>query len=291
MLLKNPLEQFDIIMWISIYKLFSWSTFTWYLLINLVIVCFVIAIHLPVSFNFLRESQYINRKFLWFIYEFKPDLSPHIVYALPIKSTLVFFFNSLWNLVKRTLKDNVSLKKNSFLFIFYFLFLIILISNLVGMIPFSTTITSHFIFTLFYSLSFFIGINIIGILYQKEKYFGLFLPDGVPTPVIPLLILIEYISYFSRILSLSVRLFANMMSGHILMKILIGFVWSMLSLGPYFLTNSCWIPLTTPFSILSFLPFIIVFCIIGLEFVIAFLQAYVFLTLLSIYLNDVINLH
>lgn len=108
MLLKNPLEQFDIIMWISIYKLFSWSTFTWYLLINLVIVCFVIAIHLPVSFNFLRESQYINRKFLWFIYEFKPDLSPHIVYALPIKSTLVFFFNSLWNLVKRTLKDNVS---------------------------------------------------------------------------------------------------------------------------------------------------------------------------------------
>lgn len=127
-------------------------------------------------------------------------------------------------MVKRTLKDNVSLKKNSFLFIFYFLFLIILISNLVGMIPFSTTITSHFIFTLFYSLSFFIGINIIGILYQKEKYFGLFLPDGVPTPVIPLLILIEYISYFSRILSLSVRLFANMMSGHILMKILIGFV-------------------------------------------------------------------
>lgn len=111
-----------------------------------------------------------------------------------------------------------------FIFIFYFLFLLILVSNLLGMVPYSITVTSHFIFTFYYALSFFIGINLIGILYHKEKYFVLFLPDGVPITIIPFLILIEYISYFSRVLSLSIRLFANMMSGHILMKILIGFV-------------------------------------------------------------------
>jgi len=146
-------------------------------------------------------------------------------FGLKSKTRFIYFFNFLLDLVKRILKDNLSIQnKNSFFFVFFYLFLIIFVSNLVGMLPYSFTITSHFIFTFFLALSFFIAINIIGIKYHKEKYFVLFLPDGVPVPIIPILILIEYISYFSRVLSLSIRLFANMTSGHILMKILIGFV-------------------------------------------------------------------
>jgi len=93
-----------------------------------------------------------------------------------------------------------------------------------GMIPGVVTVTSHLIFTMYLSLSFFICNNLIGIYYHKEKYFVLFLPDGVPKIIIPFLILIEYVSYFSRIFSLAIRLFANMMAGHILLKILIGFI-------------------------------------------------------------------
>jgi F-type H+-transporting ATPase subunit a len=92
------------------------------------------------------------------------------------------------------------------------------------MIPYSMTITSHFILTVYFSLAFFIGNNLIAFCFHKEKYFILFLPEGVPVALIPLIIIIEYVSYFSKIFSLAIRLFANMMSGHILLKILIGFV-------------------------------------------------------------------
>jgi ATP synthase subunit 6 len=94
---------------------------------------------------------------------------------------------------------------------------------LLGLVPYSITVTSHLIITLFFSLSFFIGSNIISAIYHQEKFFELFLPDGIPVVIIPALILIEYISYFSKIFSLAIRLFANIMSGHILLKILIGF--------------------------------------------------------------------
>ena len=242
--LLNPLEQFDVIIISNLYKNFALTNFGIMMVFNFILVLFL-------------------------FYSFKS------VFNL---NSIEFSVKLLFNFIKDVLKDNMSIKKYSFIFLFYFVFLFILVSNLIGMTPYSITITSHLIFTLFYSLSFFIGTNIIGILYHKEKYFVLFLPEGVPMFIIPLLILIEYVSYFSRILSLSIRLFANMMAGHILMKILIGFVWSIFSSG------SIWL-------ILSFLPFGIIFCVTGLEFVIAFLQAYVFIVLLSIYLNDVINVH
>jgi ATP synthase subunit 6 len=98
------------------------------------------------------------------------------------------------------------------------------LSNLLGMLPYSMTVTSHLILTLFLSLAFFIGSNIIGVCYHKQSFFSLFLPEGVPLLIIPFLILIEYVSYVSRIFSLAIRLFANMLSGHILLKILISFV-------------------------------------------------------------------
>jgi F-type H+-transporting ATPase subunit a len=188
--LLNPLEQFDVIIISNLYKNFALTNFGIMMVFNFILVLFL-------------------------FYSFKS------VFNL---NSIEFFVKLLFNFIKDVLKDNMSIKKYSFIFLFYFVFLFILVSNLIGMTPYSITITSHLIFTLFYSLSFFIGTNIIGILYHKEKYFVLFLPEGVPMFIIPLLILIEYVSYFSRILSLSIRLFANMMAGHILMKILIGFV-------------------------------------------------------------------
>lgn len=187
---NNPLEQFDIIIISTLYNNLSFTNFSMMLTLNFLLVIFLLG-----SFD--------------------------TIFRLNNFSFLVHF---LFKFVKGILKDNLAVKKHSFIFIFYFLFLLIFISNIVGMIPYSITVTSHLIFTLYYALAFFIGINIIGILYHKEKYFMLFLPEGVPIVIIPGLILIEYVSYFSRVLSLSIRLFANMMSGHILMKILIGFV-------------------------------------------------------------------
>ena len=135
----------------------------------------------------------------------------------------------LFNFITSILKDSLLVKKYSFILLLYTIFLLIFISNILGMIPYSITITSHLILTLYFSLSFFLGNNIIGLCYHQEKYFVLFLPDGVPLPIIPFLILIEYVSYISRIFSLAIRLFANMMSGHILLKILISFIWGILT--------------------------------------------------------------
>jgi len=135
----------------------------------------------------------------------------------------------LFNFVTNILKDALAVKKYSFILLLYFTFLFIFVSNILGMLPYSMTVTSHLILTLYFSLAFFIGNNIIGLCYHKEKFFVLFLPEGVPVPIIPFLILIEYVSYLSRIFSLAIRLFANMMSGHILLKILISFIWAILT--------------------------------------------------------------
>jgi ATP synthase subunit 6 len=131
---------------------------------------------------------------------------------------LTFFF------VVSILKDAVSIKKYSFILLIYITFVFIFLSNILGMLPYSMTVTSHLVLTLYFSLAFFIGSNIIGICYHKQAFFVLFLPEGVPLPIVPFLILIEYVSYISRIFSLAIRLFANMLSGHILLKILISFV-------------------------------------------------------------------
>ncbi len=121
------------------------------------------------------------------------------------------------------MKDSVHSKKYPLICIYYFVFLYIGLCNIVGMIPFSLTVTSQYIITFQYSLGYFIGINILGIHFNREKYFALFFLGNVPFFIVPLLFLIEVVSYFARVISLGVRLFANMLAGHILLKILIGF--------------------------------------------------------------------
>jgi len=203
------------------------------------------------------------------------------VYSLRV----IFFTNRLQKLILLTflfvgniLIDSISIKKNSFVLIIYTTFIFLCISNVLGMVPYSLTITSHLIITFYFSLAFFIGNNIIGVRYLKQTFFVLFLPEGVPLVIVPFLILIEYISYISRVFSLAIRLFANMLSGHILLKILISFIWVIITSN---VIHWLW----------NLAPLTIVFTVVGLEFSIAFLQAYVFIVLLTIYLKDLIHTH
>lgn len=186
---------------------------------------------------------------------------------------------NLFNIVNSILNANTSLRRKEYFSILYFLFLFILLANMFGLIPFTFTLTSSFIVTFFLAATHFIGINIIGVYKNGRKFLDLFLPSGVPLVIAPFLVVIEFISYIAKVFSLSIRLFANMMSGHALLKILIGFSWTMLSV-----TGGI-------FYGIAILPWIIVTLIMFLELLIAFLQAYVFVVLIAIYINDVVSHH
>lgn len=110
----------------------------------------------------------------------------------------------------------------------YALFLLISVANLLGMVPYTFTVTSHFVVTVVLSSISFIGLNILGVLIHGNNLLGLFLPSGTPLFIAPFVIGIEVISYLARMFSLAIRLFANLMSGHILLKILSNFVWLLL---------------------------------------------------------------
>lgn len=155
------------------------------------------------------------------------------------------------------------------------LLLFILIANVQGMVPFSSTITSSLMNTFYISLAVFINI-IITIVKEKgfSYLFGLFLPSGCPFPLIPLLNPIEFISYTFRLVSLSVRLFANMMAGHTLMKVIAGFSWSLILLGDVYI-------------LVHYVPFFVLFILTFLEIAVGFIQTYIFIILVYIYLSDI----
>jgi F-type H+-transporting ATPase subunit a len=149
------------------------------------------------------------------------------------------------------------------------LFLFILFANVIGLIPYSFTVTSHIIVTLALALVVFIGATIIGFIRNGFGYLKLFVPSGVPALLLPLVVLIEIVSYFIRPLSLSIRLFANMMAGHMMLKVMAGFV---VMLG-YF----------------GFVPLLAMVGLTGLELLVAALQAYVFALLTCMYLSDAMH--
>ena len=157
-------------------------------------------------------------------------------------------------------------------------FLFLLSNNLVGMIPYSFTATSHLVVTFGLSFSLFIGITAVGFHKHGIHFFSFLLPKGAPLALAPLLVVLELVSYCFRAVSLGVRLFANMMAGHTLVKIISSFAWTMLSFGGVL-------------GIASVIPVVIVFALTGLEIGVACLQAYVFTILICIYLNDAIHLH
>jgi len=189
-----------------------------------------------------------------------------------IPSKIQLIAEMFYTFVAKMISDTAGSKAKPYFPFIFSLFMFVLFCNMVGMLPYSFTVTSHIIVTLIMALFIFIAVTIIGFAKHGIKYLSIFVPSGVPAVLLPLITVIEIISYLSRPVSLSVRLFANMMAGHTMLKVFGGFVISLGLLGG-------WLPLS--FSV----------ALTGLEILVAFLQAYVFAILTCIYLNDALNLH
>lgn len=164
----------------------------------------------------------------------------------------------------------------------FFCFLIVAGMNMSGMIPYAFTVTSHIVITLTMSIMLFVGLNIRAMKDQTFSFMALFLPSGTPAVIKPFLVVIELISYIARAFSLAIRLFANMMAGHTLLKILIGFVF----LISFQLVTTNWMIIMS-----GLIPFGLVIIITVLEVTIAMLQAYVFTVLLCLYIKDLHTSH
>ena len=175
--------------------------------------------------------------------------------------------------------NQINAKKGQMYFPFiYSLFIFILINNLIGMIPYSFASTSHFIFTFSLSFSIVLGATILGFQKHGLHFFSLFVPAGCPLPLLPLLVLIEFISYLARNVSLGLRLAANILSGHMLLNILSGFTYNIMTSGIIFF-------------FLGLLPLAFIIAFSGLELAIAFIQAQVFVVLSCSYIKDALDLH
>ncbi|OCT43971.1 ATP synthase subunit a (mitochondrion) [Cladophialophora carrionii] len=158
------------------------------------------------------------------------------------------------------------------------LFIYILINNLVGMVPYSFAPTSHFILTFSISFTIVIGATLLSFQIHSLKFFSLFVPSGCPLGLLPLLVLIEFISYLSRPVSLGLRLGANILSGHMLLNILAGFTFNIMKKGIIYF-------------FLGLVPLLFILAFSGLEIGIAFIQAQVFVVLSSSYIKDCLELH
>ena len=169
-------------------------------------------------------------------------------------------------------------KGQMFFPLMYVLFVFILINNLIGLVPYSFASTSHFILTFSLSFTIVLGATILGFQRHGLKFFSLFVPSGCPLALLPLLVLIEFISYLSRNVSLGLRLAANILSGHMLLSILSGFTYNIMTSGIIFF-------------FLGLIPLAFIIAFSGLELAIAFIQAQVFVVLACSYIKDGLDLH
>jgi F-type H+-transporting ATPase subunit a len=173
--------------------------------------------------------------------------------------------------IANLVKDTVGTEGRPYFPFIFTVFMFVLVGNLIGMVPYGFTFTSHIIVTFTMAMVVFLGVTVIALIKHKIHFFTFFMPPGVPLIMAPLLVPIEIISYLSRPISLSVRLFANMLAGHTLLKVFAGFVVALGLFGVF--------------------PLAFVVVLTGLEIVIAFLQAFVFTILTCLYLNDALHLH
>jgi len=180
-----------------------------------------------------------------------------------------------YEFVANTVRDSTGHDGMKFLPLVFSLFMFVLVCNLLGMVPGSFTVTSHLVVTAALAAIVILTVIIYGIAKHGAHFFGLFVPKGVHPLMLIILVPIEVISFVSRPISLSVRLFANLLAGHIALKIFAGFVATLIFAGG-------WI-------VLSPLPLLLTIAIIALEFLVAVLQAYVFAVLTCIYLHDALH--
>jgi ATP synthase subunit 6 len=175
--------------------------------------------------------------------------------------------------------DNIGQKGLRYFPFIFVLFTFILAMNLIGMVPYSFTVTSHLVITFTLSLIVFLGRTYIMFREHGFKALGCLLPPGTPFALLPLLVTIEFVLYFINLVSLAVRLFANMMSGHILLKVFIGFAWTIITAGSLAL------------FIAHTLPLVLIFILMGIEIGVAVIQAYVFAVLACLKINMALELH
>lgn len=234
---------------------------------------------------------------IFFLYDFQFGNNTVFISNFTIYNIIVYFFffllftcfyrnifhKNLYNLIIETyysftysaLSGQVTKRGNRYIPFFQYIFLFITVSNLLGMIPYSFSVTSHIAFVFGFSLTMFIGLQVIGFERFGLYFFSFFLPSGVPTFITPFIVILELISYSFRVVSLSVRLIANIVSGHMLLKLIMGFIFNMLMSGSFFF--------------LAALSIALISALICLELAIAILQAYVYLVLCAIYLKDVLT--
>jgi F-type H+-transporting ATPase subunit a len=186
---------------------------------------------------------------------------------------------SLYATIHSIVTNQINPKNGQIYFPFiYTLFLFILINNLIGMVPYSFASTSHVVLTFALSFTVVLGATILGFQKHGLQFFSLLVPAGCPLALLPLLVFIEFISYLSRNISLGLRLAANMMAGHMLLNILSGFTYNIMTSGIIFF-------------FLGLVPLAFIVAFSGLELAIAVIQAQVFVVLTSSYIKDSLDLH
>ena len=181
-----------------------------------------------------------------------------------------------YEFVAHTLRDSAGSDGMRFFPFVFSLFMFVLVANLWGMFPYFFTVTSHIIITAALALAVILTVVVFGLWRHRLRFFRLFVPSGVPAVLLPFIIVIEVLSFLSRPISLSIRLFANMLAGHITLKVFAGFVATLGSLGFVGVLGAV-------------LPLAATVALTALEFLVAALQAYVFAILTSLYLNDALH--
>ena len=257
-MLLTPLEQFEIIPLMQLPTLFNLDfSFTNLLLVNfIVLIFFSLVVYLSSV-----EAVYVQNSLLYFL--------PNV---------WQIFVETIYKVVSQLLFDNINLEGQKFFPFISVIFIFILFNNLIGLIPYSFTVTSHLIVTFTLSFSIFFGIIFIAFKHHKMNMLSLFLPANTSFVLALVLVPIEFVSFVAKPISLGVRLFINLMAGHTLLKVIVGFSWSLLILE----------------NLLSFvhvIPLLVLVVLMGLELGVALIQAYVFTILTCIYLNDSVNLH
>lgn len=228
-----------------------------------------------IDLSITNSSLYLILGYLALLFFFKSILNR----TLYIPNAWQTLLEDIYLFIVDLINQNCGIKGQKYFKLIFTLFIFLLTCNLMGMIPYSFTVTSHIVVTLTLSIRIWVAVTIIGFARHGLHFLHLFVPSGAPAPILPILVIIEVVSYIIRALSLGVRLFANMMSGHTLLKIMAGFSFQIFAIGGIF------------GLIGSAVPLVIVFIITGLEIGIACLQAYVFTILTIMYLNDSINMH
>ena len=249
-MLLTPLEQFQVISLLPI-KLFSFDfSITNILLINVIIL---------LIYSFIITCFSKNNSFFF------------------IPNTWQILIESSYETAAQLTFDNLNFEGEKYFPFIASLFTFILFNNLIGLVPYSFTITSHLIVTFILSFTIFIAMLIICIKKHKLNMLSIFLPANTSFGLALLLVPIELISYIFKPISLGVRLFANLMAGHTLLKVIVGFSWSMLLLEDVL-------------SLLHIIPLLVLVILMGLELGVALIQAYVFTVLACIYLGESINI-